>query len=155
MDYGRFFMVHPKADVTRKPVLFFYMPLRGAKGSRFPIYLAFYQNKINFYFDGQLKFNNAKNKTNEYSLSESDLILSLDLSPDPVSQERLNSLLADAYFRTFPIADADIDIKNIKKTNKTLYDVRYYKDLKVFNKINNKNNDSSTKKISYRPNLCR
>ena len=145
MDYGRFFMVHPNADVTRKPVLFFYLPLRGRKGSRFPIFLAFYQNKINFYFDGQLKFKAEKDEgnteTEEYSLSESDLILSLDLTPDPVAQERLHSLLADAFKRKFPIAEnVYIDIKqDNNEINRPLYEVKTYKDLDVFGGLKHSN----------------
>ena len=144
MDYGRFFMLHPQADVTRKPVLFFYLPLRGGKGSRFPVYLAFYQNKINFYFDGHLKMPNdteqeteQKNDTAEdkkYCLAENDLLLSLDLTPDPVAQERLNSLLADAFKRDFPIAKMDIDLNSDIGSEEFLFDVKTYKGLDVFNK---------------------
>ena len=139
MEYGRFFAVNQTSRPEHKEVRFEYTAFRSKIGKKYPVYLVFQDDHINFYFNGYVKHEDAE----RYQLVETKLF-SLHLHNDKQTQKELEKELVKLYSVEFPFKKEYEVISANKKGNNSNNEIKNYKNLKVFSP------DNKTNKIFYK-----
>lgn len=99
MVSGYYFICEEDADITHTHVLFYYKAVGG--GNAHPLYLTFGEDRIEFFFNGDIKKHLEGKITKEFI--ETPPLFSLPLAKDKGSIKALQEQLASLYKGKFPI----------------------------------------------------
>ncbi len=107
MDSSSYFELRESSDLLKGQILFSYTSLKSGKGYKYPVFLIFNSERIDFYFNGVIKKKQTEdeNKVDNYPEFVENHLFSLNLHKGKGNVLKLGDSLRDLFDKKFPVIE--------------------------------------------------